>query len=101
VTLTLVVNGNVAAAPLTWVMVTTGAVVSVCAVTTTFGVFGVALGSLLIGIWALLQVVFAYIGPALGAVAWWAHLSGFAFGIVYAMFVRAAIARRLRRQRGF
>ena len=41
VTLTLVVNGNVAAAPLTWVMVTTGAVVSVCAVTTTFGVFGV------------------------------------------------------------
>jgi membrane associated rhomboid family serine protease len=41
--------------------------------------------SLLIGIWALLQVVFAYIGPALGAVAWWAHLAGFAFGIVYAM----------------
>jgi len=57
--------------------------------------------SLLIGIWALLQVVFAYIGPALGAVAWWAHLAGFAFGIVFAIFVRAAIARRLRRQRGF
>ena len=57
--------------------------------------------SLLIGIWALLQVVFAYIGPALGAVAWWAHLAGFAFGIVYAMLVRAAIARRLRRQRGY
>ena len=56
---------------------------------------------LLIGIWALLQVVFAYIGPTLGAVAWWAHLAGFAFGIVYAMFVRAAIARRLRRQRGY
>jgi hypothetical protein len=37
--------------------------------------------SLLIGIWALLQVVFAYIGPALGAVAWWAHLAGFAFGV--------------------
>jgi membrane associated rhomboid family serine protease len=57
--------------------------------------------SLLIGIWVLLQVVFAYIGPALGAVAWWAHLAGFAFGVVFAMFVRAAIARRLRRQRGF
>jgi len=57
--------------------------------------------SLLIGIWALLQVVFAYIGPALGAVAWWAHLAGFAFGIVFAVLVRAAIARRMRRQRGY
>ncbi len=57
--------------------------------------------SLLIGIWALLQVVFAYIGPTLGAVAWWAHLAGFAFGILFAVVVRAAIARRLRRQRGF
>src|SRR5690606_25340436 len=28
---------------------------------------------LLIGIWAALQVVFAYIGPAFGAVAWAAH----------------------------
>jgi membrane associated rhomboid family serine protease len=57
--------------------------------------------SLLIGIWALLQLAFAYIGPTLGAVAWWAHLAGFAFGIVFAMLVRAAIARRMRRQRGF
>jgi membrane associated rhomboid family serine protease len=57
--------------------------------------------SLLIGIWALLQVVFAYIGPTLGSVAWWAHLAGFAFGILFAVVVRAAIARRLRRQRGF
>ena len=57
--------------------------------------------SLLIGIWALLQVVFAYIGPTLGAVAWWAHLAGFAFGVVFAVLVRAALARRLRRQRGF
>jgi len=57
--------------------------------------------SLLIGLWALLQVVFAYIGPAFGAVAWWAHLAGFAFGVVFAMFVRAAIARRMRRQRGY
>ena len=57
--------------------------------------------SLLIGIWALLQVVFAYIGPAFGAVAWSAHLVGFVFGMLFAMLVRAAIARRMRRQRGF
>jgi membrane associated rhomboid family serine protease len=57
--------------------------------------------SLLIGIWALLQVVFAYIGPAFGAVAWAAHVAGFGFGVLYALFVRAAIARRLRQRRGY
>jgi membrane associated rhomboid family serine protease len=57
--------------------------------------------SLLIGIWALLQVVFAYIGPAFGAVAWAAHIAGFGFGALYALFVRAAIARRLRVRRGY
>ena len=57
--------------------------------------------SLLIGIWALLQVVFAYIGPAFGAVAWSAHLAGFVFGMGFAILVRAAIARRMRRRRGF
>jgi membrane associated rhomboid family serine protease len=57
--------------------------------------------SLLIGIWALLQVVFAYIGPAFGAVAWAAHIAGFAFGVLFALFVRAAIARRLRKRRGY
>jgi membrane associated rhomboid family serine protease len=56
---------------------------------------------LLIGIWALLQVVFAYIGPAFGAVAWAAHIAGFAFGVAFALVVRAAIARRLRKQRGY
>ena len=56
---------------------------------------------LLIGIWALLQVVFAYIGPAFGAVAWAAHIAGFAFGVVFALAVRAGVARRLRKQRGF
>ena len=56
---------------------------------------------LLIGIWALLQVVFAYIGPAFGAVAWVAHVAGFAFGVLFALFVRAAIARRLRKRRGY
>ena len=57
--------------------------------------------SLLIGIWALLQVVFAYIGPAFGAVAWSAHIAGFAFGVAFALFSRGAIARRLRRQKGY
>lgn len=57
--------------------------------------------SLLIGLWALLQVVFAYSGPNFGAVAWAAHLGGFCFGIMFALVTRAAIARRLRRNRGY
>lgn len=56
---------------------------------------------LLIGVWAALQVVFAYIGPSFGQVAWSAHLAGFVFGIVYGLYVRAAIARRLRKRQGF
>lgn len=57
--------------------------------------------SLLIGMWALLQVVFAYSGPALGMVAWPAHIAGFLFGVVFALLARAAIARRLRHSRGY
>lgn len=57
--------------------------------------------SLLIGIWALLQVVFAYIGPAFGAVAWVAHVAGFGFGVLFALASHAAIARRLRKRRGY
>ena len=56
---------------------------------------------LLIGIWAALQVLFAYIGPAFGAVAWAAHVAGFLFGVLFALLVRAGIARRLRRLRGY
>ncbi len=56
---------------------------------------------LLIGIWAALQVLFAYIGPAFGAVAWSAHIAGFLFGVVFALFVRAAIVRRLRQRQGY
>lgn len=52
--------------------------------------------SLLIGIWALLQLLFTFVGPAFGAVAWWAHLAGFMFGVVFAMLSRPAIAKRLR-----
>ncbi|MEJ7746398.1 MAG: rhomboid family intramembrane serine protease [Luteimonas sp.] len=57
--------------------------------------------SLLIGIWVLLQIVFAYIGPGFGAIAWVAHLGGFAFGGVFALAVRAGIAKRMRRQHGY
>ena len=52
--------------------------------------------SLLIGIWALLQVIFTWVGPAFGAVAWWAHLSGFVLGIGFALVARTSIAKRLR-----
>lgn len=57
--------------------------------------------ALLIGVWAALQVVYTFIGPAFGAVAWSAHLAGFAFGGVFALAARAGIARRLRRRQGF
>ena len=57
--------------------------------------------SLLIGLWVLLQVVFAYSGPTFGMVAWPAHIAGFLFGVVFALFTRAAIARRLRHNRGY
>ena len=56
---------------------------------------------LLIGMWALLQLGFAYGGPAFGAVAWPAHIAGFVFGVLFALLTRAAIARRLRRSRGY
>ncbi|WP_101926046.1 MULTISPECIES: rhomboid family intramembrane serine protease [Luteimonas] len=57
--------------------------------------------SVLIGVWALLQVVFAYIGPAFGAVAWAAHVAGFLFGIGFALVSRRAIGLRLRRLKGY
>lgn len=56
--------------------------------------------SLLIGGWLILQFVFAFIGPAYGAVAWVAHLGGFLFGALFALAAKAAIARNLRQQRG-
>ncbi|MCW5578407.1 MAG: rhomboid family intramembrane serine protease, partial [Dokdonella sp.] len=51
---------------------------------------------LLIGFWAALQLLFTYVGPAFGAVAWWTHVTGFLIGIVLALLARPAIARRLR-----
>jgi membrane associated rhomboid family serine protease len=57
--------------------------------------------SLLIGIWVLLQIGFAYIGHAFGEIAWSAHVTGFSFGVLFALVVRRAIARRMRRNRGY
>jgi membrane associated rhomboid family serine protease len=51
---------------------------------------------LLIGFWFLLQIAFTFVGPALGSVAWWAHIAGFATGVLFALISRPAIARRLR-----
>lgn len=52
---------------------------------------------LLIGIWALLQLLFSYVGPSYGGYAWWTHLAGFLFGAVFALMSRGAIMRRMRR----
>ena len=54
--------------------------------------------SLLIGIWALLQLLFTFVGPAFGPVAWWAHIAGFLFGVLSGLLSRPAIARRLRQR---
>ncbi|MEO8011770.1 MAG: rhomboid family intramembrane serine protease [Dokdonella sp.] len=52
---------------------------------------------LLIGFWAVLQILFTFVGPAFGAVAWWTHIAGFLIGIAFALVSRPAISRRLRR----
>jgi membrane associated rhomboid family serine protease len=50
----------------------------------------------LILLWVVLQLLFTWAGPSFGAVAWWAHLSGFAFGFLVALAVRDSLARRSR-----
>lgn len=52
--------------------------------------------ALLIGLWALLQLVFTFIGPSFGAVAWWAHLGGFAVGMLMALGFKPGVIRRAR-----
>ena len=50
----------------------------------------------LISLWVVLQLLFTWAGPSFGAVAWWAHLAGFAFGFLVALAVRQSLARRSR-----
>jgi membrane associated rhomboid family serine protease len=52
---------------------------------------------LLIGVWAILQLIFSYVGPSYGGYAWWTHVAGFLFGAVFALLSRGAIMRRMRR----
>jgi membrane associated rhomboid family serine protease len=52
--------------------------------------------SLMIGLWAVLQLIFTFVGPGFGAVAWSAHLSGFVLGVMFGLLAKPAIARRLR-----
>lgn len=52
--------------------------------------------AVLIGLWATLQLIFTFVGPSFGAVAWWAHLAGFAAGLVYALGLRPGLAKRAR-----
>ncbi|KFN44023.1 hypothetical protein N789_06310 [Arenimonas oryziterrae DSM 21050 = YC6267] len=52
--------------------------------------------ALLIGLWATLQLIFTFVGPTFGAVAWWAHLAGFMVGVIMALFFRPALNRSKR-----
>ncbi|MGY4514838.1 rhomboid family intramembrane serine protease [Lysobacter sp. HA18] len=54
--------------------------------------------AVLIGLWAGLQLVYTFVGPAFGAVAWSAHLAGFAFGGAFALVSAKAIKRRMKRE---
>jgi membrane associated rhomboid family serine protease len=54
--------------------------------------------SLMIGLWLALQLIFTFVGPAFGAVAWSAHLWGFVLGVSYGLVVRSAVGRRMRGQ---
>ena len=50
--------------------------------------------ALLIGLWAALQLVFTFVGPAFGAVAWWAHLVGFIVGVGLALAFQPVLRTR-------
>ena len=59
--------------------------------------FGRAPAALLIGLWAALQLLFTFVGPAFGAVAWWAHLTGFALGVAMALAFQPGLRAAARR----
>lgn len=45
----------------------------------------------LLGSWFLLQLTYTFFGPSFGAVAWWAHVSGFILGAVSALAMRPGL----------
>ena len=53
--------------------------------------------ALLIGLWAALQLLFTFVGPAFGAVAWWAHLTGFVVGVLLALLFQPGLRAAARR----
>ena len=53
--------------------------------------------ALLIGLWAALQLLFTFVGPAFGATAWWAHLTGFAAGVLMALAFQPGLRAAARR----
>jgi len=53
--------------------------------------------ALLIGLWAALQLAFTFVGPSFGAVAWWAHLTGFGAGVVLALLFQPGLRAAARR----
>jgi membrane associated rhomboid family serine protease len=52
--------------------------------------------ALLIGLWVVLQYLLTFVGSAVGAVAWWAHLGGFVVGVALAFAFRSAVRERKR-----
>jgi membrane associated rhomboid family serine protease len=50
----------------------------------------------LIGLWVALQLAFTYFGPAFGAMAWSAHLTGFVVGVIMAVLFRPSLRRQSR-----
>jgi membrane associated rhomboid family serine protease len=50
----------------------------------------------LIAVWVALQWALTFVGPAVGAVAWWAHLGGFVAGVAMALAFRPAVRQRRR-----
>jgi len=53
--------------------------------------------SLMIGVWAALQLAFTVVGPGFGAVAWTAHAAGFLIGMVYGLLARGSVGSASRR----
>ena len=50
----------------------------------------------LIGLWVLLQLAFTYAGPSFGTMAWSAHLTGFAVGVIMSLLFRPWLRRAAR-----